>query len=265
MHRILLAASAALVLGWAGQAAAAPVGHVGLDYSRANLSVDSVGDVNANVWTGEGSVVFPATASLNVALDGAVQNFGADGDSTTTENATVHADFRVSDKALAGGFVGVENSDNVTLWGGGVEGQYTGQTGGVMGQVGYGTSSDLNNADFWGERVEGRFYGNDNLRFAGHVGALQIKGGGDSTNLWNVGVDAEYQFASMPVSVWGGYERDSWDDANLTSDVFSVGVRYNFGGSLHDRDAAGSTMGSFGQLFGGNLGSGLVGILGAGL
>lgn len=261
MHRILLAASAALVLGWAGQAAAAPVGHVGADYSRADLSLGS-GDANADVWTGSGSVVFPATASLNVALDGAVQNFRADGESTTTENGTAHADFHVGDNALAGGFVGFENSDNVTLWGAGIEGQYTGQMGGVVGQVGYGTSSDLNDADFWGERVEGRFYGNDNLRFAGHVGALQISGDGDSTNLWNAGVDAEYQFASVPVSVWGGYERSSWDDLDLTADVFSVGVRYNFGGSLRDRDVAGSTMGSFGQLFGGNMGSAVIGILG---
>lgn len=262
MYRTMLAASAALVLGWAGQAAA-QTGHVGASYSRANLSVDSVGDANANIYTGEGSVVLMATPTLNLSVDGGLQDYDGEGDSATAENASAHLNFHAGSNALVGGFVGVENSEDVTLWGAGVEGQYTGQTGGVVGRLGYATSSDLNDADFWGERLEGRFYGNDNLRFTASLGALQIKGDGESTNLWNAGVGAEYQFASTPVSVWGAYERDSWDDADLTADVFSVGVRYTFGGSLRDQDVAGANMGGFGQLFGGNLGSALVAILGS--
>lgn len=261
MYRTILAASAALVMGWAGQAAA-QTGHVGLAYSRANLSMDSAGDANANIGTAEGSIVLPITAPAVLSLDGSLQNFdGEGGYSTTSEDASGHADFRVGDNALVGGFVGFNHAEDFTLWGGGVEGQYTGQEGGVVAQLGYGKSDDLDGVDFWGERIEGRFYGNDNMRFAAHLGGMKIKGDGGDTSLWNVGVNGEYQLSSAPVSVWVGYDRSSWEDADLTADVFSIGVRYNFGGSLRDRDAAGSNMGSFGNLFGGSLGGGLVGIL----
>jgi hypothetical protein len=262
MYRTVLAASAALVLGWAGQAAA-QTGHVGLAYSHANLAQDSAGDANANIGTAEGSIVLPIDAPVTVSLDGALQNFDAeDGFSTTTETGTGHVDFHAGDNALVGGFLGFNHAEDFTLWGGGVEGQYTGQEGGVVAQLGYAQSDDLDDVDFWGERVEGRFYGADNLRFAAHLGALQLRGDGGDTSLWNVGVDGEYQFSSAPISVWAGYERSAWDDADLTADVFSIGVRYNFGGSLRDRDAAGANMGGFGNLFGGSLGGGLSGILG---
>lgn len=262
MYRTILAASAALVMGWAGQAAA-QTGHVGLAYSRANMSMDSVGDANANIGTVEGSVVLPITAPVTLSLDGALQNFdGEDGFSTTTENATGHADFHVGDNAFVGGFLGVNHAEDFTLWGGGVEGQYTGQEGGVVAQIGYGQSDDLDNVDFWGERVEGRFYGADNMRFTANLGAMQLSGNGDSTNMWNVGVTGEYQFSTAPISVWAGYERNAWDDADLTADTFSVGVRYNFGGSLRDRDAAGANMGGFANLFGGSLGTGVIALLG---
>ncbi|MGE5501466.1 MAG: hypothetical protein ACM3W4_06030 [Ignavibacteriales bacterium] len=262
MYRTILAASAALVLGWAGQAAA-QTGHVGLAYSRANLSQDSAGDANINVGTAEGAIVLPIEAPVVLSLDGALQNFDAeDGFSTTSENGTAHADFRLGGNALVGGFLGFDHAEDFTLWGGGVEGQYTGQEGGVAAQLAYGQSDDLDNVDFWGERVEGRFYGADNLRFAAHLGAMQLSGDGGSTDLWNVGVDGEYQFSTAPISVWAGYERSSWEDVDLTADVFSFGVRYNFGGSLRDRDAAGANMGGFSNLFGGSLGGGLAGILG---
>jgi hypothetical protein len=261
-RKILLAAGAAVVLGWAGQAAAETVGHIGADYNRANISVDSLGDANGDVWGVEGAVALPVTAPLNISLDGAVQNFHAEGENATTLMGTGHVDYRLNDATLLGGFVGVNHSDDVTVWGLGVEGQYTGATGGVVGQFGYAKSEDIDGVDFWGERVEGRFYGNDNLRFAASLGGLQIKTDFGDTSAWNAGVNAEYQFASMPISVWGGYERDTLDDADLSADVFSIGIRYNFGGTLRSRDAAGTTMGNFGQVFGGALGNTAIAIVG---
>ena len=78
------------------------------------------------------------------------------------------------------------------------------------------------------------------------------------TDLYNLGLDAEYQFAGTPVSVVGGYERGKWDDLDLTTDTFRIGVRYSFGGDLRARDAAGVGQGSVSNLFGGTIGSALI-------
>lgn len=260
-HQLLLAAGAALVLGWAGQAAAAPAGQVGASYSRMNLKVDSdKGD--ANVWQADGSIAAPVTGMLNLALDGAVQNIDAD-KSSTLYTATGHADLRAGDKALVGVFVGADHTNSITLWGGGVEAQLNGDAGGVVGQIGYGHSGDLDGVKFWGERIEGRFYPRDNIRLSLGFDGTQLKsdGGGD-TSLWNLRTAAEYQLSNVPVSVWAGYDRGEWSDANMSSNTWTIGVRYNFGGSLRDRDAAGSSMGGVGQLFGGSLGSTVITALG---
>ena len=53
------------------------------------------------------------------------------------------------------------------------------------------------------------------------------------------------------------------DDADLKADIFKVGLRYTFGGSLRDRDQAGASLGSTTNLFGGTLGQGVIAAVGA--
>lgn len=253
-------------MGWTGLAAAqtvSPSGHVGVDYARSNLEAGPY-EADADSWRLDGSFAFPTSGAMNFALDAAITNFDSNdlGGSATVVGGTGHLDYRMGDTNLIGVFVGGEHNDEVNLFGGGIEGQNTSSVGGVAVQLGYGRADDLDGADFWAGRIEGRLYPTDNIRLSLNVGGTQLSGDGGDTDLYNVGATAEYQFTGMPISVWGGYERGEWNDADLSADTWRLGVRYNFGGSLRDRDAAGASLGSMSELFGGSLGSGLVAVVG---
>jgi len=265
-HRLFLTVGAALTLGLAGHAAAqtaAPAGHVGLDYSRSNLEAGPY-EADADAWRLDGSFAFPTSGPMNLAVDAAISNFDSNdlGGDATVVGGTGHLDYRMGDTNLLGVFVGGEHNSDVNLFGGGIEGQNTSSMAGVAVQIGYGRADDLDGADFWAGRIEGRLYPTDNVRLSLNAGETQLKGDGGDTSLYNIGATAEYQFSSMPISVWGGYERGEWNDADLSADTWRLGVRYNFGGSLRERDAAGASMGSMSELFGGALGSGLVAVVG---
>lgn len=265
-HRLFLTIAAAAVLGCAGNAAAqtaAPSGHVGVDYGRTNLEAFG-GEANANAWQLDGSFAFPTTGATNLAIDAAIENFDSDDldGGATLVTGTGHLGYRMGDTNLVGLFAGAEHNEEATLWAVGLEGQNTSSMGGIDVQVGYGRADELDGVDFWAERIEGRLYPMDNVRLALNLGGTQLKTDIGDTSLWNIGGTAEYQFSAMPISIWGGYERGEWSDVDLTSDTWRVGVRYNFGGSLHDRDAAGASLGGVSNLFGGTMGAGVVAALG---
>ena len=55
-------------------------------------------------------------------------------------------------------------------------------------------------------------------------------------------VGAEYQLASLPISFVGQYAHNEIDTDGFDgdSDVVSIGVRWNFGGTLIQRDRSGA-------------------------
>lgn len=256
------AAVAAFFALTAGAAQAQTVGHAGVNYSRAEIDAGRLGDTDANVIQGEGAVAFDV-GSLRAAVDGSVTNFDTDGGDATLWSATGHLN-KAFDGGLAGGFVGVSKSDDVTLWAVGVEGQYNiAPKTTLYGQVGYGQAEDLNDVDFWAGRAELRYFVADNFKIAGNVGFTKADARGGDLDMWNVGAEAEYQFANTPWSVVGAYEHGELDDADLKADTFKIGLRYTFGGTLRDRDQAGASLGSASNLFGGNIGQGVIAAVGA--
>ncbi|MNN67898.1 hypothetical protein D3C81_1835600 [compost metagenome] len=91
------------------------------------------------------------------------------------------------------------------------------------------------------------FYATPQMRLnagASYSNAENLFVGGDVEG-WSAGVGAEYQFANSPFSVTGTYQRVSSDFANvdIDEDVFMIGARYNFGGTLQSLDRAGANLG----------------------
>lgn len=262
-NQLFATAAVAAFFALTGAAAQAQtVGHVGANYGRTELDVGGLGDSDADVLQGEGAAAFDL-GSLRGQVDGAVTNLDADGDDATTWAVTGHVN-KPFTGGLAGGFVGVNKSDDVTLWSVGAEAQYNiAPQATLYGQVGYGQSDDIDDVDFWAGRAEVRYFVTDNFKLQGSAGYTKADADGGDLDIWNLGADAEYQFAGTPWSVVGGYEHGEMDDLDLKSDTLKVGVRYTFGGSLRDRDQAGASLGSSANLFGGSLGQTVFGALGA--
>lgn len=263
MRKYLIASAAAAALfSLAGAASAQTVGHVGVNYGRHEIDAGALGDTDADAVQLEGAVAFDA-GSLRASIDGAVTNFDADGGDQTLWSATGHLNKKL-DQGLIGGFAGVSTSDDVTLWGVGVEGQFNASPNWtVYGQAGYGQSDDLGDADLWAARGEVRYFVSDNFKLQGSAGytTADVKGG--DFDIWNIGADAEYQFANTPFSVTAGYEHSEIDDFDLKDDTFKVGLRYTFGGTVRDRDQGGAALGSTANLFGGSIGQGLIAAVGS--
>ena len=145
MKKYLFAAAAAVAfLGSAVAANAQTVGHVGANYSRTDLDVAGF-DADADVYQLEGAVRFDA-GSLGAQIVTAVTK--NDGDDTSL-GSTGHLNTNLGNGQV-GGFAGVETSDDITVWGVGLDGQANlGPATSLYGQAGYGSSDDLGDADIW--------------------------------------------------------------------------------------------------------------------
>jgi len=106
--------------------------------------------------------------------------------------------------------------------------------------------SDADDADLKETALTGdvRHFVTDNFSLGANVGygSIDVGGPGGNDDEWHAGVGAEYQLAGSPISVFGGYEHTDISDADVKSDAFTIGARWNFGGSLFDRDRSGANL-----------------------
>lgn len=242
----------ALIIGAVGAIALmaspafAATGYVGAAYAHDKLDTGakSTDDDSFGV---EGAIAFNAAASLGVDLDAAYSD-GDKRDSTTA--GTVHV-YGKGGANKFGGFVGLADAGSDTVYSVGLEGQhqFSGVT--VAAALGYANDDDAN-TDAWGIDGEARFFVSDNFRLDGKLGWTKVDFGGAAgdDDLWRVGVGGEYQFTGAPVSVRAGYSHAEFNDANVKDDAFTVGVRYNWGGSLKDRDTNGPSFAGLSSLTG---------------
>ncbi|MNJ63489.1 hypothetical protein D3C77_593950 [compost metagenome] len=103
----------------------------------------------------------------------------------------------------------------------------------------------MHDADIWTVAGDAAFYATPQMRLnagASYSNAENLFVGGDVEG-WSAGVGAEYQFASSPYSVFGGYDYVKSSDLDMDANVFSIGLRYSFGGGLQARDQAGANLG----------------------
>lgn len=260
--QLFAAAVAVGIAAVATSAQAQTAGSVDLGYGRMELDAGAVGKASADLIRLGGEVSFDSGGGIDAQVDGSVTRFESGGDATVW-SGTVHLNGKLVGGVRAGGFAGATVGEDLTLWAVGVEGQANlGPATLVSAQLGYGKVKDLGDLDFWAGRAELRHFVTDNFKLQGSAGLTKADVAGANLDFWNLGAEAEYQFSGTPWSVVGGYEHGEIKDVDLSNDTFRLGVRYNFGGTLRQRDQAGS-LGSVSNLFGGTLGQSVIGAVGS--
>lgn len=243
MKAIAFGAVAALALMAAAPAHAAS-GYVGAAYQRAEVDTGLPGDDEVDGFGVEAAAAFSASQNLGFDADIAYAD-SDDSDSTTGGAAHLYAK---GTGYKFGGFVGLADAGD-TVWSVGVEGQRNYGQFTLAGAVGY-ASADDTDVDAWGADVEGRFFLSDNFRLDGKIGYASLEGAGGDDDALSGGVGAEFQLANAPVSFRAGYSHTELDTADISSDAFTVGLRYNWGGSLKDRDENGPSFAGLSSLTG---------------
>lgn len=232
MRNWIIGAAAILALATPG-VAAAQTGYVGVNYGN----VDA-GSVDSDFYSAEGAVAFIGSGSIVFEVDAAV----VDSDEADTGYGLTGHVYSRNDSHLFGGFVGVADSDDSTTWVAGLEANKYFDNWTLAGAVFYGENDDLN-ADGYGANVEARVFLNDNFRLNGNVGYASVDAGaGNDDDAVTLGVGGEYQFEALPISVTAGYANTDFDGGDV--DAWTIGLRYNWGGTLRDRDRNGASQAS---------------------
>jgi len=234
MKKFLLGAAAALAIAAPG-VASAQTGHADLAYTSSEAS-----STDLDTWTVGGATAWGGNGSLGFQLDGQYANHDAGGGDADTYNIGGHI-FSRSQGGLFGGFVNFGNADfggafDYSYWTIGAEAAAYMDRTTLTGVLSYSDSEDLD-AQITALDVGATHFVSDNFSFGGNLGFGDIEGGDE---FWAAGVSTEYQFAGSPISLFGGYTHTEFD--SLDVDALTVGVRYNWGGSLFDRDRNGASL-----------------------
>lgn len=231
MRNWIIGAAAILAVAAPG-VAAAQTGYVGAVYGNAETDpgddADFYGIEGAVAFAGSGSIVFEVDASLT------------DSDDTDTGYGITGHVYSRNDQGLFGGFIGIGGSDDSETWTAGLEASkfYTNWT--LAGALYYANNDDAD-ADGYGINAQARYFVHDNFRVQGNLGWASIDAGAGDDDAFVYGIGAEYQFASTPISIGAAWNHAEFSDSNFESDALTLGVRYNWGGTLRDRDRNGAS------------------------
>lgn len=227
MKNVLFGAASLLAMA-APSLALAQNGYVGLDYY--NTDVDGFGSDDA--WGASGA----AELTRNFAIDGGILS----NDDDTSVGATGHLYWNNS-QHLFGGFLSVADAEDSTLWSAGAEGQLYAGPATFAGAISYGRDDDAD-VDATGVNGEARYFFADNVRIEGGLGWFNVDTPLGDDNVLSFGAGGEYQFAAAPISVGLAYTHATLDEADVDADTFAATVRWNFGGSLRERDRTGAAL-----------------------
>lgn len=234
MKKFLLGAVAALAISAPG-VASAQSGYLDLGYSSSDAGANDI-----DTWAVGGAYSWSGNGSLGFQLDGVVGQHEYDvGAEADTYNLGAHL-FTRNESHLFGGFVGIGSTEfggpfDYDYYTVGLEGAYYMSRTTLNGVLSYSNSDDLN-ADATMLDLGATHFVTDNFSINGGVGFGELA----DNDVTTYGVGAEYQFTGVPISLYGGYNSSDYDGSEV--DVFSLGVRWNFGGSLLDRDRSGASL-----------------------
>lgn len=231
MRNWIIGAAALVALAVPG-VAAAQTGYVGAQFGNVETDAnddDFYGVEGAVAFAGSGSIVFEVNAGYTD-FDEGDESYGLVG----------HVYGR-NDDHLFGAFVGISSSDDDDAYIVGLEANkyFTNWT--LAGAVAY-AEADESDVDGYGVNAEARYFINDNFRLDANLGWANIDAGAGDDDAFAYGVGGEYQFASLPVSVTANYGTVDFDGGDV--DTWSIGLRYNWGGTLRDRDRNGASQAS---------------------
>jgi hypothetical protein len=242
MKAFVFAAAGALALMAAAPANAAS-GYVGAAYQRAEVDTGAPGDNEVDGFGAEAAVAFNAAASLGLDLDAA---YADSDDADSSVGATAHLYAKGAEYKF-GGFAGIADVADETVWSVGIEGQHNFGQFVLAGAAGYANADDAN-IDAYGVDVMGSIFANDNLRFDAKVGWANLDAGAGDDDAVTAGVGAEWQLAAAPISFRASYAHTEFDTANVDADAFTLGVRYNWGGTLKQRNDDGPSFAGLSSL-----------------
>lgn len=227
----------AIALAFAATPALAQTGHVGLAYT-------SNDEVDADVWAVEGATAFAFSENFGAQVDGHIGTYDDGFDNELTWRINGHLFYNAGNFRV-GGVFGNSTIDlggiepDATHWG--VEGQYN------FGQFVLGGSAIWGDADgiispsldYENIALNGDFYVTDNFVLGATFGFGSLDNGVSEIDTSSYGIDAEYQFASAPFSIVAGWQHWELDGVPVESEGFTIGGRWNWGGTVRARDAAG--------------------------
>ena len=236
MKKYLLGVAAALAIVAPG-VASAQSGYVDLGYTNTDVG----GGTDADTWALGGAAVFGGENSLGFQVDGSFGNQDFGGGDVDLYNIGGHV-FTRNDSHMIGGFVGYGSADfgpfDYDYWTVGAEGAIYADRNTFSGVLSYSDANDFD-ATITSLDVGVTHFVTDNFSIGGGVGIGTIDSS-SSNDLWQANLGAEYQFASLPISLYGGYQHNDYD--GFETDALTAGVRYNFGGTLLDRDRSGASL-----------------------
>lgn len=236
MKKTLFASAFALAALVSAPAFAQATGFVGA--SASHTEVDAFGFEGESQGLALGGSVAAPVGGLTLQVDGALSD-SEDSDVGTSVAAHLAAGLGAG---RVGAFVGVSELGGEDLWTVGVEGQaFTSDQLTLAGTLAY-FGAEQSDVDGWGVGGQARYFVSDNFRVDGTLGYVDADAGFVNVDGWTAGVGAEYQLAGSPLSVFGGYTHADIEDLDLKSDTFSIGVRYNFGADLKQRDRSGASL-----------------------
>lgn len=248
MKMRLLLAIAGVALAAEAQAQTYGQASLAFTHNESNLDFGVLApsvEIDTDIFQVEGSVAFDLGA-LRAQVDGRLVDSNA---FDPVGYGTGHLTGRVG-SVLMGGFAGVQASENPDWWILGAEAHApVGAQTFVYGQVGRVIDDGPLDVETWLTRAELRHYLSDNLVLTGGLGYGRTEVGGTDSDQWTASVEGEYQFTGSPLSVFGGYRRT--EDDFSQSDGLQIGVRYNFGGSILERERSGARLNNTARLSGG--------------
>jgi hypothetical protein len=239
MRKYLLSAAFAAAL-LAPNAALAQNGH--LDVSYGHHTFDFGGpEFEIDVAEVGGQVAF-GELPLGVQIDGRYANWGGDADDVGIWGLGAHV-YKRSETWLVGGYVGYDEADdfNIASWTGAIEAQFYLPRATVSGALSY---SEQETQGYAITLLEGeyRHFVTDNFSIHGAAGFGEGDISTSDPNVWTAAIGAEYQFADTALSVFGGYRYGlvDFDPGEIETNTLSIGIRYDWGGSLMERNRRGA-------------------------
>lgn len=234
MKKFLLGAAAVLAVAAPGVASAQSAY---VDASYTSGEVDIAG-VEAD---GDGWGVGGAAAWSNFQLDGSFSS----AEDTDAFSVGGHL-FTRSEGHLFGGFANLgsvepDGGGDFDFWTVGLESQFYFNRTTLDGALSFSEGDDID-VSLTSVDLGLTHFATDNFALGGGLGFGNIDTPLGDADLVSYGINAEFQFDAAPISVFGGWQHLDVDDIDADADALTVGVRYNWGGSLIERNRTGASL-----------------------
>lgn len=241
MKTFLLATACAVAAMTAAPAMAQVNGYMGASYSLSNVDIDN-DESELEGYGASAAMSAPINDEVTLQVNGAL----SDGlDSDVRGAFTGHLTDQIGDGVgRIGGFAGVTNAFDEKAWGVGMEGEFYQEDYTIAAHAGIFDANELD-TNFWALGGQMRFFQNDFLRFDASLGYLKGDFYDEEAKGLTIGFGGEYMLPGTPLSLTAGAHRvalDFDDDSEVSADTFTLGVRYNFGASLRERDRGGASL-----------------------